>query len=280
MLGSSALAHTIDSVLKEGVMPPDIRSSPLGHVRRLPSLPAIAALVAILLIAGCAGTSGNAAVAKLRVTSSIADQAVLADPVAWIATVTGVTPSDAIDRVDFSIDGSIAWTEHNSPYTFNDDGYLLINSVLTPGSHLLAIDAVTASGAHATTDATVTTTRPHVPDALLDKGFVRYRPAGGPTPAGEWRIEFDVDGVIRIKDAGGGGATEAFVATADGGLKLYGPANWIVPESDRGGFCDEPENIAKMQWQLRGTDLVISAVGTDNCNGRMSFFAGVWKVKV
>jgi hypothetical protein len=204
---------------------------------------------------------------------------VLTDPVSWIATVSHVTASDAIDHVDFSIDGSIAWTERNSPYSFNDDGYLLINAVLTPGSHLLAVDAVTVSGAHATAGATVTTTRPPVPAELLAKGFVRYRPAGGPTPAGEWRIEFDVDGVIRINDAGGGRATEAFVASSDGGLTLYGPANWIVPESDRGGFCDEPEDIAKMHWQLRGTDLVISAVGTDNCSGRMSLFGGTWKVK-
>ena len=231
----------------------------------------------MLVITACTGSSGNAGAAKLRVSSSIADQAVLTDPVSWTATVTGVTASDAIARVDFSIDGSIAWTEHNSPYTFNDDGYLLINGVLTPGSHLLAIDAATASGAHATTRATVTTTRPTVPVELLDKGFVRSRPAGGPTPAGDWRIEFDVDGVIGITDPGGGRATEAFVATSDGGLTLYGPANWIVPESDRGGFCDEPENIAKMHWQLSGSDLVISAGGTDNCSGRMSLFAGTWK---
>ena len=261
-------------------MSPNTRSSPLGHFRRRPIFRAIAALVAILLIAGCAGTSGNGAAAKLRVTSSIADGAVLTNPVSWIATVTGVTASDAIDRVDFNIDGSIAWTEHSSPYTFNDDGYLLINAVLTPGSHVLALDAVTVSGAHATTDAAVTTTRALVPDELHDKNFIRFRPAGGPTPAGEWRIEFDVDGVVRINDPGGGRATEAFVATSDGGLTLYGPANWIVPESDRGGFCDEPENIAKMHWQLRGTDLVISAVGVDNCDGRTSFFAGTWKVKV
>jgi hypothetical protein len=265
--------------LKENVMSPDIRSSPVGQVRGRPSFPSVAALVSILLIAACAGASGNAGAAKLQVTSSIADRAVLTDPVSWTATVTGVSTSDAIDRVDFSIDGSIAWTERNAPYTFNDDGYLLVNAVLTPGSHLLAIDAVTASGAEAKTRATVTTTRPPVPNELLDRGFVRYRPAGGPTPAGEWRIEFDVDGVIRINDAGGGRATEAFIATSDGGLTLYGPTNWIVPESERGGFCDEPENVAKMHWQPRGTELVISAVGTDNCNGRVSFFAGTWKVK-
>ena len=260
-------------------MSPDIRSSRLGNIRGRPSFPSVAALVAILLVNACAGASGNAGAAQLRVTSSIADRAVLAAPVPWTATVTGVSASDAIDRVDFSIDGSIAWTERNAPYTFNDDGYLLINAVLPPGSHVLEIDAVTASGADAKTDATVTTTRPPVPNELLDKGFVRYRPAGGPTPAGEWRIEFDVDGVIRINDAGGGRATEAFIATSDGRLTLYGPTNWIVPESDRDGFCDEPENIVKMHWEFRGTDLVISAVGTDNCNGRVSFFAGTWKVK-
>ena len=123
----------------------------------------------MLVITACTGTAGNAGPAKLRVSSSIADGVVLTDPVSWTATVTGVTASDAIARVDFSIDGSIAWTEHNSPYTFNDDGYLLINGVLTPGSHLLAIDAATASGDHAATHATVTTTRPRYPSSCLTR---------------------------------------------------------------------------------------------------------------
>jgi hypothetical protein len=259
-------------------MSPAFRSSPLVHVCDQRSLCLVAIILSTLLTAACGESTASGQ--PLRVTSSIADGTLLTVPVPWIATVTGIKASDPLNHVDFNIDGAVAWTERNAPYTFNDDGYLLVNAVLPPGSHVLAIDAVTTSGAHATTSAKVTTTRPPVPVELLAKGFVQFKPADAPAPAGIWRIEFDADGVIRIDDPGGGKATEAFIATSDGGLTLYGPTNWIVPESDRNGFCDEPENIATMQWQVRGSDLVMSARGgSDNCDGRRSFFGGTWKVK-
>lgn len=226
----------------------------------------------------------------LALSSSIADGAVLTDPLEWIATVIDAPVPDAIDHVDFLIDGAVSWAEHASPYQFNDDGNLLIPSVFTPGSHTLAINAFTVSGAEATTKATVITTRPPVPANLLGKGFVRYMtgvlatsPDGSSVtmPAGDWRIEFDADGVIRIVDTWQGKPTEAFIATADGGLTLYGPANWIVPEEQRGGFCDEPaDGVATMHWELDGSDLTLSTVGSgDPCAGRMFLFAGTWKLK-
>ncbi len=222
-----------------------------------------------------ASSMGNS---KLAVTSSVLDGA-LTDPVEWIATVTGNAVSDPIDHVDFLVDGAIAWTEHAVPYQFNDDGNLLIPWVLAPGSHQPGINAVTASGASAMTQARITTTRPAVPAALLGKVFVRSMPGGGQTPAGDWRFTFNADGVIAIDDPGGFGANEGFLATSDGTMTLFGPANWIEPADRWGGFCDTADGIAKMHWQLQGTHLVLSSIGTDPCRGRAFLFAGTWTLK-
>lgn len=212
----------------------------------------------------------------LAVNSSVAGGA-LSDPVEWIATVGGVSASDPIDHVDFLIDGTVVWTEHNVPYQFNDDGNLLMPWVLAPGRHQLAINAATASGASATTQATVTTARPAVPPALLGKTFARVVPASPQTPAGTWRITFGANGVIVFDDPNASGGNEGFVATPDGAITLYGPANWIEPSKDRqGGFCDTADGVAKMRWQLQASDLELSTVGTDPCDGRSFLFTGTW----
>lgn len=220
-----------------------------------------------------ATTSGSSV---LAVTSSVGDGA-LSDPVEWIATVTGVSASDPIDHVDFLVDGTVVWTEHNVPYQFNDDGNLFMPWVLVPGRHQLAINAATASGTSATTQATVTTARPAVPPALLGKTFGRVVPASPQTPPGTWRITFGANGVIVFDDPNGSGGNEGFVATPDGAITLYGPANWIEPNKDRqGGFCATADGVAKMHWQLQASGLELSTAGTDPCDGRSFLFTGTW----
>lgn len=129
--------------------------------------------------------------------------------------------------------------------------------MLDPGSHRLRVDVYTTSGVAATSETTVTTTRPSVPAELEGKGFKIQTPAQRcPTcdmPDGVWRIEFGADGVIRFDDPLGGKGTEAFVATSDGVLTLYGPTSWIVPKEAQGGFC-EADGIATMTWQISGAE--------------------------
>ena len=153
--------------------------------------------------------------------------------------------------------------------------------MLEPGSHTLSVSVYTAAGVAATSEATVTTTRPAVPAELEGKGFA-HQPAEPrcPTcdmPDGVWRIEFGADGVIRFDDPLGGKGTEAFLATADGVLKLYGPTSWIVPKEAQGGFC-HIEGIATMKWQISGANLILSASGTaDSCLGRAWVFTGTYQ---
>ncbi len=108
-----------------------------------------------------AAATPSEAASPLIVTSSLADGP-LTGAVDWTARVSG--PTDVpIDHVEFLLDGKVAWIEHNPPYTFNDDGNVLMPWVLAPGTHQLAINAVTASGVAATTQIAVTTDRPPVP---------------------------------------------------------------------------------------------------------------------
>jgi len=202
-------------------------------------------------------------------------------PTAWIATLTGQSASSPVDRVEFLIDGDLAWVERNAPYSFNDDGNLFVPSVLDPGSHQLSVNVYTASGVAATSETTVTTTRPSVPAELEGKGFKIQTPAQRcPTcdmPDGVWRIEFGADGVIRFDDPLGGKGTEAFEATSDGALTLYGPTSWIVPEEAQGGFCN-PDGMVPMTWRISGADLILSAGATpDPCPGRAWVFTGTYQ---
>ncbi len=207
----------------------------------------------------------------LTVRSSIANGASLATPTAWVATVGGDIAGLPVDRVEFLIDGRLAWTEHNAPYSFNDDGNLLVPSVLNPGSHQLEVDVYTSTGEAATTASTVTTARPTVPAALAGRSFA-HTPGGG---AGAWRYTFGSDGVIRFDDASGSGGTEAFIALSDGTIRFYGPTNWIVPDDRRGGFCDNPEGVTVMRWRGVGGKVAITSSGADEpCPGRTSNLAG------
>ncbi len=228
-----------------------------------------------------AGTTAAAAPSEaaspLTVTSSLADGP-LTGAVDWTARVSG--PTDvAIDHVEFLLDGTVAWTEHNAPYTFNDDGNSFLPWVLTPGTHQLAINVVTASGVAATTQIAVTTDRAPVPAALLDRKFVRTVPANASGPAGDWHLRFGGDGVIIVTDPWGGGVTEGFQAAADGRFSLYGPANWTAPASLRGSFCDYAEGSTAMRWEVNGSELTLSSDGQpDPCPDRASLFAGTWTV--
>ena len=223
-----------------------------------------------------ASAAPTGAAPQVTVTSSVADGP-LTRPVEWIAQVAGPTDM-VIDHVDFLLDGKVAWTEHNVPYTFNDDGQLLLPWVLTPGPHQLAVNVVTASGVVASAQAEVTTDRPPVPAALLDRKFVRTVPASESGPAGDWHLRFGADGVIIVDDPWGTGVSEGFHAAPDGTLSLFGPANWIEPADHEGYFCG-PDGVVGMHWKAKGSVLTLSSTDhPDPCPGRASVFAGTWTV--
>ena len=118
-----------------------------------------------------------------------------------------------------------------------------------------------------------------VPSTLAGRTFGQAEPDGGSPRADIWRLTFGANGVIAFDDPGGSGGNEGFIATSNGSISLYGPANWIEPQDRQGGFCDTVEGVAKMHWQLRATTLTLSKVGTDPCDGRTFILAGTWTLE-
>lgn len=242
-----------------------------------------------LACAACGSSAGaTGAPEPLRVVSSISNDAVLSSAVSWTGTPAGI-PASRVDRVEFVIDGRVRWTEHHAPFVFNGDGSELFPWVLGAGAHRLAVRVVTRTGASASTSAAVTvaasvpvpqdllgtfTRRVTIADVHRTAAF-RREPADQVLPVGIWRIQIARDGVITFDDPRGGGGNEAFTATPAGTLALQGPANWILPPSRQGGFC-ETEPLAGYAWSAGPQTLVLKSL-RDRCADRNSMFTGTWR---
>lgn len=91
-------------------------------------------------------------------------------------------------------------------------------------------------------------------------------------PTGRWTAHL-AKGLLSIDDPAGGGAAEAFSATA-GQLKMWGPPNWLPPKARQGGSCDhEPPGV--FHWSRIGDRLIITGGG--NCADRDALFVGSWQ---
>ncbi len=87
---------------------------------------------------------------SLTVASSIANGSTVTGSTPWEAT-----PSQAVSKVQFYVDGTLRWTEGYAPYVFNGDGNKLDTTTLTDGSHVLRAVATGSSGETGETRVTV-----------------------------------------------------------------------------------------------------------------------------
>ncbi len=245
------------------------------------------AIAVSLVVAGCGGMTkpadkSDVPVKKsLAVGSSIANGATLKAPVKWLATLSA-NPKDPVSQVNFLIDGKDSWTEFNEPYYFNDDGNSLYPWLLGAGTHTLDITATTASGKTSTTRSTITVpVVPTVPAALVgtyersvSTADLKRASKTQSAPTGKWTLHVKLTGLILFDDPMGSGGTEVLTVQRDR-LTLEGPANWLVPENRRGGFC-ETEPATDYQWTADGAKLTLT--GDDrSCPDRWGIFQGIWK---
>jgi hypothetical protein len=103
------------------------------HVLALVTLASVVAVSSAL--AGRSDTS-------FTVTSSLDGKTVLPLRSHWVAA-----PNDtqSIDHVDFFIDGFHAWTQHQAPWSYGDQGNWLIPTFLKPGMHKFVVRAYDAA---------------------------------------------------------------------------------------------------------------------------------------
>jgi hypothetical protein len=75
-------------------------------------------------------TTTGEPVAKVHVTSSLEEMAVLPRHVRWTATTS--LPPEEIERVDFKIDGGRVWTDDSPPFSYGEGAYLASSAFWYP----------------------------------------------------------------------------------------------------------------------------------------------------
>jgi hypothetical protein len=224
------------------------------------------------------------------VTSTIADGATLSAAVPWEATVqTGAT--DAVSRVEFSIDGKVRWTEKNEPYFFDDDSQLLPPWALGNGAHLLTVHALATSGAEGTATSHVTVRTDTSPDAALAGSYRRkvtaadvqrttpYRTAalgafGELPPVGTYTLHVTANGLLEGSYPVPDPFVEPFTVTGKT-LRMYGAAVWAQPDPSKPNLFCEPEQPSDYTWHRTATTLVLTPV-QHVCADRDTVLAGTW----
>jgi hypothetical protein len=111
---------------------------------------------------GATVSISNGTLPSWSTVSSISNGQTLTGNVSWTAGVSGLSTS-SVSRVDFSIDGTLKWTEQLSPYVFNGDGGTLATTTLSNGSHTFSVKVTTTSGTSSTTSATATVSNGSTP---------------------------------------------------------------------------------------------------------------------
>jgi hypothetical protein len=272
----------------------------------MPAVPrtVFATLAALALLAGA---SASAAKPKLAVTSSLDGKTVLPHRIHWIARAN--VPQAQLKRVEFLIDGKLAWIEHEVPYNYSEDekgthlGYL-VTSWLTPGRHRFAVRAIAFDGRKATDTITArVTARPELPAGLAGTwqrllGDTSAAPAPGtadnPTdnyfPSGTYTMVIDPrmiqmrwPGTFRLPQSdqtGEGWIIDSDYTVAGTTLRAMGsvifkPNNG---QAETGWWCWQDGPSGDYEWSISGDTLTLTARdGADPCGNRGFIWSGQWK---
>jgi hypothetical protein len=239
------------------------------------------------------GTPPSPSLSPPTVTMSIADHARLTHAVAWQVMVNTAS-DDAVQEVDFLVDGTQKWIENQPPYFFDDDDQVLTPWLLGEGKHVLTAHVVTLDGASADATANVTV-RVDVSRNRIIAGTYRRRvtPAdqrrvesyrvpskgafGNVSPTGTWTLHIGANGEIVGVDPSGDASNpfvEPFTLTASS-MRLYGPAIWRQPNPDEPSLFCEPEQPSDYTWSVSGDSLTIRNV-QKVCADRDIVFVGTW----
>jgi hypothetical protein len=224
---------------------------------------------------------------------SIADHARLMHAEPWEVTVT-TSDDDAVQEVDFLVDGRKEWVETQPPYFFDDDHQLLTPWLLGDGKHVLVARAVTLTGASADAAAHVTVRTDTSENEIIAGTYHRrVEPAdqrrvqpyrvpskgafGNVSPTGTWTLRIRANGEIVGVDPSGDTTVpfvEPYTLTAST-LRLYGPAVWRQPDPSSPSLFCEPEKPSDYTWSMAGDSLTIKNV-QKVCADRDIVFVGTW----
>ncbi len=148
---------------------------------------------------------------SLKITSTLDGVTILPYRTRWVASAS--LPDASIARVDYLIDGSLAWMEMSAPFVFGGDhngrnqGYL-ITTWLSAGAHRFTVRLTDASGHTADDSVTAQVMAPPAPPAKLAGLWTRtLTPADAQrasAPTGQWELLFDAVGAWELDPQGQG----------------------------------------------------------------------------
>ncbi len=257
---------------------------------------AAALVTAVVAVPSAFGRAGDA---TFSVSSSLDGKTVLPIRSHWLAYTD--LPAGQVDHVDFLIDGTVRWIEHNSPYNYGSDengkslGFL-ITTWIKPGMHHFAVRVTGKNGQSKAEgfDARVVTA-PAPPPELAGKTWRRVVPKDFPDPfhGKPWILWFDRVGEWHI-DYMGGGVVDQYDVRGHV-LNVYAPIDTgPLPEGDKcdtlgcnrvrrnghvyevwGNDCNHSGPFGTYRWSVSGDTLTLKPIH-EGCKGRQNHLAGTW----
>jgi hypothetical protein len=259
------------------------------------------ALVAALA-AGQAADGASESAKHFNLASTLDGKRVLPHRIHWIAEPS--LPATKVSKVEFLIDGRLAWAEHNPPYSYADDGGYLVTSFLKPGKHTFAVRVTPRTG-QAETDTVTARVLPAPPVPTKLAGTWKRTitdtsnaPAPGTsgnptdtlTPPGTYRISFDRQWIhdefpcttspCRYVSSGAGAEFDSDWNPGPSTFHVQGEVTFrISKNTDRlaGWWCETAGPAANYTWSVTGNNLTLAPVGGhDACGIRGFIWTGTW----
>jgi len=217
-------------------------------------------LLALVLLAGVVAISSALADrsdATFTVTSSLDGKSVLPLRSHWMAT-----PNDtqSIDHVDFFIDGYHAWTQHQAPWYYGDQGNWLVTTFLKPGLHKFVVRAYDIDN-----------------QIAVDTTQARVVPVPKPPAklAGRWKR--GSSGTLWIAKNGWTIGPDAVVDAqylTNGDVVIGGQ---IIDRPEQTPYCgSNPPQTWKATIAAGDKSMTLAPVGKDTCGVRVTVFKGTW----
>jgi hypothetical protein len=213
----------------------------------------------LAVVVGVSSALARSDATTFTVTSSLDGKTVLPVRSHWIA-YPQIDPSQGqVAEVDYLIDGFHAWTAHNAPWSYGDNGNWLVTSFLKPGLHTFTVHALTADNQVAIDKFQARVIAPPRPPARL---------------AGRWTRTGQT--LLILKNGWG-----------------IGPNQWVDAQYLPNGnvvlgalIIDRPEQTPacgpnpRQKWKVTlsngGKRMQLAPIGSDSCSVRVATFKGAW----
>jgi hypothetical protein len=253
----------------------------MKHIQRLALLAAVAGL--LTASSALAATHGTA----FTVHSTLDGRTVLPIRIHWIAKPS--IASSKVSKVDYLIDGRLAWVEHRAPYVYANDGNWLVTSFLRPGRHVFSVRAISTSGQKTSDSVTARVIPAPSPPADLAGTWSRTatvtdlkkctsQNASGCPPTGTWRITISSKGWSPDDPQGNVGLFDVVYLSATH-LQVRPTIEYpLYPNSNNGGWCDDTDPLATYTVAIDpgGSTMTLVPLGHDPCPNRAAILEGTW----